>query len=95
MAYDSLTEFVKALDRAGELKRIKTTVSPDLEIAEITDRVSKAEGPALLFEKVEGSEMPLLINTYGSYQRMAMALGVDDLEQIASEIESMIKLDLF
>ena len=65
MAYDSLAEFVKALDRAGELKRIKTTVSPDLEIAEITDRVSKAEGPALLFEKVEGSDMPLLINTYG------------------------------
>ena len=93
MAYDSLAEFVKALDRAGELKRIKTTVSPDLEIAEITDRVSKAEGPALLFEKVEGSEMPLLINTYGSYQRMAMALGVDDLGQVASEIESMIKLD--
>ena len=69
MAYDSLAEFVKALDRAGELKRIRTTVSPDLEIAEITDRVSKAEGPALLFEKVEGSEMPLLINTYGSYRR--------------------------
>jgi len=63
MAYDSLAEFVKALDRAGELKRIKTTVSPDLEIAEITDRVSKAEGPALLFEQVEGSRMPLLINT--------------------------------
>ena len=93
MAYDSLAEFVKALDRAGELKRIKTTVSPDLEIAEITDRVSKAEGPALLFENVEGSEMPLLINTYGSYQRMAMALGVEDLGQVASEIESMIKLD--
>ena len=93
MAYDSLRAFVKALERAGELKRIKTTVSPDLEIAEITDRVSKAEGPALLFENVEGSKMPLLINTYGSYRRMAMALGVDDLEQVASEIESMIKLD--
>lgn len=92
MAYNSLADFVKALDRAGELKRIKTTVSPDLEIAEITDRVSKTGGPALLFEKVEGSRMPLLINTYGSYQRMAMALGVDDLGQIASEIEGMIKL---
>ena len=92
MAYNSLTEFVKALDRAGELKRIKTTVSPELEIAEITDRVSKSGGPALLFEKVEGSRMPLLINTYGSYQRMAMALDVDDLGEIASEIESMIKL---
>ncbi len=93
MAYTSLEEFVKALNRAGELKRIKTTVSPDLEISEITDRVSKAGGPALLFEKVEGSRMPLLINTYGSYQRMAMALGVENLSQIASEIEAMIKLE--
>ena len=55
MAYASLEEFVKALNRAGELKHIKTTVSPDLEISEITDRVSKAGGPALLFENVEGS----------------------------------------
>lgn len=92
MAYASLREFVKALDRAGELKRIKTTVSPELEISEITDRVSKAGGPALLFEKVEGSRMPVLINTYGSYERMAMALGVEDLAQIASEIEGLIKL---
>ncbi len=92
MAYSSLREFVKALDRAGELKRIKMSVSPELEITEITDRVSKAEGPALLFENVEGSQMPLLINTYGSYQRMGMALGVDELAQIAAEIEGMIKL---
>ena len=73
MAYSSLREFVKALDRAGELKRIKTKVSPDLEITEITDRVSKTGGPALLFENVAGSAMPLLINTYGSDTRMAMA----------------------
>ncbi len=92
MAYSSLREFVKALERADELKRIKTEVSPDLEITEITDRVSKAEGPALLFENVEGSEMPLLINAFGSYSRMAMALGVDDLSRIAYEIEGMIKI---
>ncbi len=82
MAYASLEEFVKTLHREGELKRIKTNVSPDLEISEITDRVSKAGGPALLFEKVEGSRIPLLINTYGSYQRMAMALGVDNLDRL-------------
>ena len=92
MAYSSLRDFVKALERADELKRIKTKVSPDLEISEITDRVSKAGGPALLFENVEGSDMPLLINTYGSYSRMAMALGVDDLSRIAYEIEGMIKI---
>lgn len=92
MAYTSLSEFVKALDRAGELKRIKTEVSPVLEISEITDRVSKAGGPALLFENVAGSQMPLLINTYGSYRRMAMALDVDDLGQIATHIEGMMNL---
>lgn len=92
MAYSSLRDFVKTLEQEGELKRIKTKVSPNLEVSQITDRVSKAEGPALLFENVEGSEMPLLINAFGSYKRMAMALGVDDLNKIADEIEGMIKL---
>ena len=92
MAYSSLRDFVKDLENAGELKRIKAEVSPDLEITEITDRVSKAEGPALLFENVEGSGMPLLINAFGSYRRMAMALGVATLDEVADEIEGMIKL---
>lgn len=92
MAYSSLRDFVKDLENAGELKRIKAKVSPDLEITEITDRVSKTEGPALLFENVEGSEMPLLINAFGSYQRMAIAFGVETLEEVADEIEGMIKL---
>lgn len=92
MAYSSLREFVNVLDGADELKRIKAKVSPELEVAEITDRVSKAEGPALLFENVEGSDIPLLINAFGSYKRMAMALGVDDINEIADEIEGMIKI---
>ena len=92
MAYSSLRDFVKTLEQEGELKRIKAKVSPNLEVSQITDRVSKAEGPALLFENVEGSEMPLLINAFGSYKRMAMALGVEDLNEIADEIEGMIKL---
>ena len=92
MAYSSLRDFVRTLENAGELKRIKAEVSPDLEITEITDRVSKAGGPALLFENVEGSEMPLLINAFGSYERMAMALGVKSLDEVANEIEGMIKL---
>ena len=93
MAYSSLSDFVKDLEQAGELKRIRATVSPDLEIAEITDRVSKMGGPALLFETVEGSKMPLLINAYGSNKRMAMALGVEDLNEISDEIEGLIKLE--
>ena len=93
MAYSSLSDFVKDLEQAGELKRIRATVSPDLEIAEITDRVSKMGGPALLFETVEGSKMPLLINAYGSNKRMAMALGVEDLNEISDEIEGLIKFE--
>ena len=64
MAYTGLADFVETLDQAGELLRIKPEVSPELEVAEITDRVSKSKdgGPALLFENVAGSEIPLLIN---------------------------------
>jgi 4-hydroxy-3-polyprenylbenzoate decarboxylase len=92
MAYRNLREFVDDLDAAGSLKRITASVSTHLEITEITDRVTKAEGPALLFENVEGSDVPLLINAYGTYDRMAKALGVEDIEEVAAEIEDMIKL---
>jgi len=90
MAYTSLQDFVKFLEEKGELKRIKAEIDPELEIAEITDRVSKMGGPALLFENVKGSKIPLLINTYGSYKRMSWALGVDDLEDVAKEIGSLL-----
>lgn len=90
MAYESLQHFVKFLEEKGELKRISTPVDSELEITEITDRVTKAEGPALLFENVKGSNIPLLINTYGSYKRMSLALGVEDLEEVAQEIGSLM-----
>jgi len=66
MAYSDLQEFMAALERAGELRRVPAEVDPVLEITEITDRVSKQGGPALLFEQVKGSRMPLLINAFGS-----------------------------
>ena len=94
MAYSSLQEFVRKLEKEGELFRIKAKVSPELEITEITDRISKSYGPALLFEQVYGSEMPLLINAFGSDKRMAMALGVDDINDVAREIENLIRIDL-
>lgn len=94
MAYQGLGDFISALERAGELKRIAKPVSAELEITEITDRVSKAGGPALLFEKVEGHSAPLLINAFGSNKRMAMALGVEDIEEIAREIEELIQMPL-
>ena len=94
MAYTGLADFVETLDQAGELLRIKLEVSPELEVAEITDRVSKSKdgGPALLFENVAGSEMPLLINAFGSYQRMSLALGVKDIQEVAEEIGDLIKI---
>lgn len=93
MAYDSLRDFVAKLDAAGELKRITTEVDPVLEITAIADREMKSPGggKALLFEKCRGAKFPLLINAYGSTKRMAMALGVNDVEDIARELETIMR----
>lgn len=92
MAYKSLRAFVDALDKAGELVRIKTFVDPVLEIAEIADRVSKTpdRNKALLFENT-GTGFPLLINSMGNDRRMCMALGVNHLDDVAYEIEALLK----
>ncbi len=92
MAYKSLRAFIEELDKAGELVRIKTFVDPVLEIAEITDRISKTSNrnKALLFENT-GTEFPLLINSMGSERRMCMALGVKDLDDISRDIEDILK----
>lgn len=94
MAYDSLRDFIKRLDRAGELRRIKQRVNPYLEISAIADRTMKLPdgGPALLFENVEGSKFPLAINLMGSRKRISWALGVNDIEEIADEIASLTHL---
>ena len=94
MKYSSLIEFIDRLELEGELLRVKEPVSPILEISEITDRVSKQTGggKALLFENVEGSSMPVLINAFGSRKRMNLALGVHNIEDIAKRIESYIKI---
>jgi 4-hydroxy-3-polyprenylbenzoate decarboxylase len=94
MAYAGLGEFIQRLDRAGELRRVTTPVSPKLEITEIANRVMKmpSGGPALLFENVIGSKFPLAINLMGSRQRMSWALGVDDMEEIADQISALTHL---
>ena len=77
MAFGDLREFIEHLDKQGWLRRVSAPVSRDLEIAEITDRVSKSAGArnvALLFENVRGSDMPVLINAFGSSERIAAAL---------------------
>ena len=90
MAYKSLAAFIDKLEAEGELVRIKTFVDPVLEIAEITDRVSKTpdRNKALLFENT-GTDYPLLINGMGSEKRMCIALGVDTLDEVANDIEDL------
>lgn len=93
MAWKDQQQFINALEKAGELVRIKSYVNPRLEISEITDRVSKSGqgGKALLFENT-GYGFPVLMNAYGSEKRMCMALGVNKLDDIAREIENLFQL---
>ncbi|HSZ85203.1 MAG TPA: menaquinone biosynthesis decarboxylase, partial [Puia sp.] len=93
MSYRNLHEFISRLETEKELLRIKTYVDPHLEMAEITDRVSKSshQNKALLFENT-GYDFPVLMNAYGSEKRMCMALGVNRLDDVAKEIENLFKL---
>ena len=104
MAYDDLREWIKALEKAGELKRVREEVDPVLEMAEITDRASKSGtkgagrgrepgGPALLFEKVKGHPgATVLMNQFGSERRMKLALGVDSLDEVAGRIRALLEV---
>jgi 4-hydroxy-3-polyprenylbenzoate decarboxylase len=93
MAYKNQQHFIDELEKAGELLRIKAYVNPRLEMAEITDRISKQPGggKALLFENT-GYDFPVLMNAYGSEKRMCMALGVAHLDDTARQIENLFKL---
>ncbi|HBA26372.1 MAG TPA: menaquinone biosynthesis decarboxylase [Nitrospinae bacterium] len=94
MHYNSLRDFLARLESEGELIRIKEKVSPILEITEITDRICKSGngGKAILFENTDDSGIPVLINAFGSKKRIAMALGVDNVEDIANDIQELIEL---
>ena len=99
MAYRDLREWIKALDKAGELKRVRAEVDPVLDMAEIADRASKsgrgtpqAGGPALLFENIKGHPgARVLMNQFGSMRRMQLAMQVDSLDEIATRIDSLLK----
>ena len=100
MAYADLREFVKRLEKEGELKRIRAEVDPVLEIAEVTQRVARdakraanSVGPALLFEKPKGSRYPLLINAFGSVRRTALAFEVEKLDEVAERIQGFLKME--
>ena len=97
MAYKDLREFIKRLEDAGELLRITAPVDPYLEITEIADRVSKGpleKNKALLFERVRGFDMPVLINALGSPRRMAWALGVEEMNDLRDNLAKLVDLKL-
>ncbi|HKS67232.1 MAG TPA: menaquinone biosynthesis decarboxylase [Candidatus Acidoferrales bacterium] len=92
MAYRDLRDFLRELEKNGELKRISAEVDPILEITEIADRSVKAGGPALLFERPKGSRVPLAINVVGSEKRMNLALEVDSLDEVAARVHSFLDM---
>ena len=92
MRYKNIRDFIDLLEKKGELCRIKTPVSRDLEITEIADRTVKSGGPALLFENVQGYDVPVLINMFGTHRRMALALGVYDLDELTRRVRELLDL---
>jgi len=93
--FDSLREYVESLEKVGQLRRIRTKVSVDLEIAEILRRVMyKNEGPAILFENVEGFKIPVLGNAFGSLRRLKIALDMENFEEIGERMTTLTKLKI-
>ncbi|MFL6073075.1 MAG: menaquinone biosynthesis decarboxylase [Mycobacteriales bacterium] len=92
--FTDLRDFLRQLERSGELKRVKAPVDPYLEVTEIVQRVLRDQGPALLFENPTGGGMPLLINLFGTRRRMEAALGVADFDEIGDRIASLLKPEL-
>jgi 4-hydroxy-3-polyprenylbenzoate decarboxylase len=100
VAYRDLRDFVRKLEKEGELVRVRGEVDPILEITEITQRIARdpkrktnSVGPALLFEKPKGSKHPLLVNTFGSVRRMELAFEVDRLEDVADRIRGFLAME--
>ena len=92
MPYRDLRAFIRALEDGGELKRIPFEVDPVLEIAEFADRSVKSGGPALLFEKPKGHDIPVLINSFASMRRMEIALEVGSVEEVARRIVDLLEM---
>ena len=90
MGYKDLREYITRLEAQDELRRISVEVNPDLEICEITDRVSKKHGPALLFENVKGSQLKLLVNAMGNERRIELALDVDKIDDVAARLSLIL-----
>ncbi len=94
MPHQDLQEFVAALEQAGELRRVSCEVNPALEMTEIVRRLQEAGGgPALLFERPKGQQIPVLMNAFGTERRMAMALGVESCDEIAQRIQALLEFE--
>jgi 4-hydroxy-3-polyprenylbenzoate decarboxylase len=92
MSYTDLREFIHRLERERELARIRVEVDPELEITEFADRAVKRGGPALLFEKPKGSDVPVLINAFASARRMELALGVSSIDEVAARVSGFLEM---
>ncbi|MDE3168527.1 MAG: menaquinone biosynthesis decarboxylase, partial [Acidobacteriota bacterium] len=92
MAYQDLRDFLRKLEKEGELQRVAAEVDPILEITELTDRAVKSGGPALYFEKPRGSRFPVVTNLVGSDRRMNLALETESLDEIATRISSVLDM---
>lgn len=94
MPYQDLREYLAFLESKGDLRRISAPVNPELEMTEIAYRLMRSDGPALLFENVVGHDMPVAMNLFCAERRMNWALEVDDADDLAARIESMIDMAL-
>ncbi len=95
MAYHDLQSFLTQLEACNELRKVEIPVSTELEMTEIADRVSKAHGPALLFQNAKGFAYPVVMNAMGSEKRMSMALGVKHLDDIGAEISQYLNFEQY
>jgi 4-hydroxy-3-polyprenylbenzoate decarboxylase len=92
MPAQDLREWLALLEREGELVRVAAEVDPHLEVTEIVDRTVKAGGPALLFEHPKGSQLPLLINQFGTERRMCLAFGAESLDEVAHRLSDVLEM---
>lgn len=90
--FRNLGEYLKELERRGELVRVRDEVSAELEITALADAAFKSGGPALLFENVRGRDFPLVIGLYGTPERTARALGVEKLDELAARVQRLLEL---
>ena len=89
---ENIRDFLALLSDRDDLATIDAEVSSELEITEITERTIRSNGPALFFKNVSGSDIPVVINLFGSHQRMAWALGVDNVQEIADRVTKILKI---